>query len=159
MNAKQKIKPVIGCAFDPDQRNETENHEAYLSELTYYRPRGFSELAREGESILRRMKKDDENAFQESCEWQDNVCSFLSDWARQVERHDYIMFGPFKHGGAVGFYIYADGAIEDADLKVDDLSEVPFRFTGLVVNVTDHGNVSAHNYSRGRLTRTLFAIV
>ena len=38
--------PVIGCAFDPEQNNTQENFRAIACELRYYRPRGFSDLAR-----------------------------------------------------------------------------------------------------------------
>ena len=44
MKKRNQKRPVIGCAFDPDQRNESENIAAYIHELRYYRPRGFSGL-------------------------------------------------------------------------------------------------------------------
>lgn len=147
-----KRKPIVECAFDPDQCNERETIKYYIAELEYYRPREFSKLRNEGNKILNA----DEPEFWH--EWCDEVDEFLTCWARRVERHDYIAYGPFPHGGAVGFYIYHEGAIEDCDLKVDDLSEVPKGFSGLVVNVNDHGNVSAYQYSRGK-SRELFAIV
>jgi hypothetical protein len=75
-----------------------------------------------------------------------------------VCRHDYITFGPFEHGGAVGFYIHVDGALEDADRKVSDLCEVPRGYSGFVVHVNDHGNVSGYRFARGRAI-PLFAVV
>jgi len=154
---KAKRRPVVGCAFDPDQRNEIGNIEAYISELEFYRPRGFSKLKKEGEryvALLDRERFDDVY----SSEWMQECDHLLTEWARRVERHDYIGFGPFEHGGAVGFYNHVEGAFEDADLKVDDTGEVPRGFTGLVCRVSDHGNVTVYRCSRGRF-RELFSVV
>lgn len=149
-----KRQPILECAFDPDQCNERETIRYYVAELEYYRPRGYAALVKEAQAILDAEDSD----FDCWHEWYDEVDDLLTDWARRIERHDYISYGPFPHGGAVGFYIYHEGAIEDCDLKVDDLSEVPRGFSGLVVHVNDHGNVSAYQYSRGK-SRELFAIV
>lgn len=160
-------RPVIGCAFDPDQRNEAGNIEAYINELRWYRPRGRGALIKEGSLYLRLLARDarrgiptDYDGTPLACvdEWMRECDELLSDHARRIERHDYIGFGPFEHGGAVGFYIHVDGALEDADLKVDDLGEVPKGFTGLVCQVSDHGNVTAYRYSRGK-ARELFSAV
>lgn len=155
---KRTIVPVIGCAFDPDQRDEAGRIVAYLDELRYYRPRGFFKLAKEGELYVRSIPDDPVSA---DCvtEWMMECDTLLTEWARRVTRHDYIVYGPFEHGGAVGFYIDVDGALEDcAPLKVSDLGEVPKGYTGLVCQVSDHGNVSAYLYSRGRY-RNLFNVV
>lgn len=147
-----KRKPIIGCAFDPDQRNERGRVEAYIGELEYYRPRGFAGLRNEGA----RLNKTDD--WEWSNEWMTDCDNLLTEWARRELRHDFISFGPFEHGGAVGFYILTDNAIEEADLKVNDTSEVPRGFSGLVVHVNDHGNVTGYQYSRGK-SRELFAVV
>lgn len=149
-------RPILGCAFDPDQMNDLEQIQAYVDELRYYRPHGFGKLAREGEEFIRGAEMD--AGVDYYSEWMSDCDSLLTEWARRVERHDYISFGPFDHGGAVGFYIDVESARDEADLIVDDLSEVPRGFTGLIVVVNDHGNVSAHRYSRGK-SRGLFAVV
>ena len=148
--------PILGSAFDPDQMNDIERVQAYVDELRYYRPRGFGKLAREGEEFIQGSHIGAGADFHN--EWFNDCDALLTDWARRVERHDYISFGPFDPGGAVGFYVSAESAREEADLIVDDLSEVPRGFTGLVVGVTDHGNVYAYRYSRGK-SRELFAVV
>jgi hypothetical protein len=140
--------PSLGIAFDPDQLNERERADAYAAELRYYRPRGFAAVARD---LERADLEFDYDAMHDADE-------LLTEWARRVTRNPYIVFGPFPHGGAVGFYVDADSAVDDADLQVDDMSEVPRGFSGLVVHVNDHGNVTAYRYSRGR-SRELFAVV
>lgn len=148
-----KRKPVIGCAFDPDQMNEREGVASYIGELEYYRPRGFSKLRNEGNKLLSPA-----NDLEWASEWMTDCDTLLTEWARRVERHDFICYGPFEHGGAVGFYIVTDNAIEEADLKVDDTGQVPRGFSGLVIQISDHGNVTAYQYSRGK-SRELFAVV
>jgi hypothetical protein len=91
----------------------------------------------------------------------------LTSWARRVARHDFISFGPFPDSGDVGFSIDVDSAIGEADFTVDYGSlrlsdpapEMPKGFSGMYVEISDHGNVSAYQYSRGRKTRELFAVV
>ena len=156
--AKSTRRPVIGCAFDPDFRNQTGIIEAYISELQYYRPSGFSKLVKEGEKYIRAIaaeRYDDDY----SSEWMEDCDTLLTEWAQRAARNQYLIFGPFEHGGAVGFYVNTDGALGDCDLKVDDLSDVPRGFSGMVCEVNDHGNVTAFTFSRGRMTRELFTIV
>jgi hypothetical protein len=68
-------------------------------------------------------------------------------------------FGAHPGDGAdFGFWL-SESFIEDFDgLKVDGLSQVPRGYSGLVLDVNDHGNVSLYKASRGRL-RELWAIV
>ena len=163
MTKRTKRRPIIGPAFDADQRNEPERIAAYVAELRHYRPRGFSKLAREGEKIERQMWRDADSertdawdhadSFKQECE------DLLTEWARRIEGHDYISFGPFDYSGDVGFYINADGVTEDADLCLDAGDDVPRGFSGLAVFVTDHGNVTAQRFARGRMVRELFSVV
>ena len=150
-----KRTPVLGPAFDQDQTNDYGRVQNYLAELRYYRPRGFSKLAKEGEKILRDIEKSEESFFDE---WATDIDSLLTEWARRVTRNDYISFGPFEHTGDVGFYIAVDLALEDG-ARFDDLADVPKGFSGLVCIVNDHGNVTAYNFSNGRRTREIFAVV
>lgn len=168
MTRKSKRTPVIGSSFDCDQMNEPERIEAYIADLEYYRPRGFSKLAREGRKIVRDMwdSADDTrtDAWDFGGDWKSDVEDMLTAWARRIKRHDYISYGPFDHSGDVGFYIHAQGAIDDADFTIDhgqrgESPEIPRGFSGLLVTITDHGNVSAFTYSRGRQCRELFAVV
>jgi hypothetical protein len=145
-----KKQPVLGPAFDQDQTDADGRVENYISELQYYRPRGFSKLVREG---MTQATRDDPDAWMTACE------DLLTEWARRVTRNDYIYFGSFEMSGDVGFQINVDCACDDADLRVNDLSEIPRGFSGLVVKTNDHGNVTGHIFSRGRKIRELFAVV
>lgn len=152
--AKRK-RPILGCAFDPDQRNERGIVEAYIRELEHYRPRGFAKLRNEGVTLL---KKPDEHAdWNWSSEWQNDCDQLLGEHAERCGM-PYVSFGPFEHGGAVGYYVDLESAKDDADLTVDDTGQVPKNFTGLVLQVSDHGNVMALRYSRGK-SRELWAVV
>jgi hypothetical protein len=156
-------KPVTGEAFDSDQMNEPERIEAYISELEYYRPRGFSKLVKEGRRIAADMRSDDAARYADSAEhgdsWKDDVESLLTEWARRAARHDYIHFGPLSECGSVGFWIDAESARSDADIDLPAGDSVPRGFSGLAFFVTDHGNAHAAVYSRGRKCRELFSIV
>lgn len=155
---KPKRRPAIGPEFDSHQMNTAEIATAYAETLEYYRPRGFSKLARELYVLANRMLRGDADARDESLYVIQDAESLLSDWARRVAGHDYIAFGPFEHSGDVGFYYYVDGVFEDADLTLDAGDPVPRGFSGLVAEITDHGNVTVSRYSRGR-RRELFSVV
>jgi hypothetical protein len=163
MARTHKRSPLLGPSFDCDQMNEPERIEAYIADLEYYRPCGFSKLVRDGRKIVNTMWKDADaertDAWDFGGDWKDRVEDLLTAWARRVERHEYISYGGFPDSGDVGFYINVDGAQEDADLTLDAGESVPRGFSGLLVTITDHGNVSAFTYSRGRKYRELFAVV
>lgn len=145
-------KPILGPAFDADQTNDSGRVSSYISELRYYGPRRFAGLINEGENML---TNDDLSDWQE---WANECDMALSEWAQHSTRCIYWCFGPFPHSGDIGFYMDVESACEDADLQVSDLCEVPTGFSGLLVNVNDHGNVTAYNAARGRLYE-LFAVV
>jgi hypothetical protein len=78
-----------------------------------------------------------------------------------LENHalPYFYFGICEGDGAeFGFWLSQDSIQEFDGLKVDDLSEVPTGYTGEVLEVNDHGNMSLYAYSRGR-GREVWAIV
>ena len=152
---REMQRPSLGCAFDPDQRNEREIVEAYISELEWYRPRGFAKLRSEGVKLLN--KEDDHEDWQWSSEWMVDCDNLLTEHAQHCGLQHFI-YGPFEHGGAVGYYVNIEGAKEDADFIVDDLSEIPAGFSGFVLCISDHGNVSAYSYSRGK-AKELWAVV
>lgn len=156
-----KRKPVLGPAFDAEQTNDAGRARNYAGELRYYRPRGFSKRARELEAIAHRADegKEKPNDADAMYDLMPEAEDMLTSWAMRVERHEYIAFGPFEHNGCVGFYILADNALEDADIRINAGDDVPRGFSGMAVFVNDHGNVSAQTYYNGRLCRTLFDVV
>lgn len=71
----------------------------------------------------------------------------------------YFYFGAHPGDGADYGYWLSEGFEDDFDgLKVTDLCEVPKGYTGEVLHVNDHGNMSLYAYSRGR-RREVWAIV
>ena len=159
----RKRMPVIGEAFDADQMNAVERVESYVSELEYYRPRGFSKLVREGRTLARDMwravESDCAYVLDHANEWKSEVEALLTEWARRMVRHDYISFGSFEISGSVGFSVDVDSARDDADLVIEAGESVPRGFSGMAFFVNDHGNCHAHAYSRGRKCRELFDVV
>jgi hypothetical protein len=153
-NARKTRRPIIGESFNPEQNNTFETSLLMAKELEYYRPRGFSKLANELRTLA--FQSNDIDAAQSISEAIDEACDLLTTWAQRVARHDYIYFA--CESDAAGFFIHFDARVS-ADLDVSDTGEVPKGFSGLVAQVSDHGNVTAYNYSRGRQTRELFAIV
>lgn len=74
----------------------------------------------------------------------------------------YFYFGAHPGDGSDYGWWLPDDFLQEwkdyGDLKVDDLSEVPRGYTGEVLHVNDHGNMSLYVYSRGK-GRELWAIV
>lgn len=73
----------------------------------------------------------------------------------------YFYFGTLEGDGAdFGFWLSRD-SLEDFDgLKVSDTSEVPDNYTGEVLHINDHGNVTLYVASADKQTlREVWAIV
>jgi hypothetical protein len=82
----------------------------------------------------------------------------LIDALNEYAPHGFY-FGSHPGDGAdFGFWL-EESFIEEFDgLKVSDTSEVPARYSGHVLLVNDHGNVSLYMYSRGK-AREIWAVV
>jgi hypothetical protein len=71
----------------------------------------------------------------------------------------HFFFGTHPGDGSDFGYWLSDGFADDFDgLKVSDTSEVPRGYSGEVLLVNDHGNMTLYAYSRGR-GREVWAIV
>jgi hypothetical protein len=77
---------------------------------------------------------------------------------------DYTYFGSHPGDGAC-FGVWADiesveesARYDEGVIKVDDLSEIPHGYTGYVMHVNDHGNVSFYYRSKRKL-RNIWAVV
>lgn len=71
----------------------------------------------------------------------------------------YFYFGAHPGDGAdFGYWLSEDFENEFDGLKVSDTSEVPRGYTGEVLHVSDHGNMTLYSASRGRL-HEIWAIV
>ncbi len=72
---------------------------------------------------------------------------------------DYTYFWAHPGDGAdYCCWIFDNIEYDFDELKVNDLSEVPIGFTGHVLHVNDHGNMTLYAASRGRL-RELWAVI
>ncbi len=77
-----------------------------------------------------------------------------------LENHSlpYCSFGASDCDGACyGWWLYFDQQDFDG-LKVNDTSEVPKGYSGEVLHVNDHGNITLYSASRGRL-HEIWAVV
>ncbi len=64
----------------------------------------------------------------------------------------YMYFGAHIGDGAdFGFWLIDDFEHDFDGLKVSDLSEIPTRYTGEVLNINDHGNMTLYQCINGRL--------
>jgi hypothetical protein len=94
--------------------------------------------------------------------WQDVV----ADWDLEalfdiLNNHSpaYAYFGSHPGNGAdYGFWLVEDWEESFDGIKVNDTGEVPKGYTGEVLHVNDHGNVTLYVASRGRL-REVWALV
>jgi hypothetical protein len=156
--AKRIRKPATGEAFtvwQGDESGDVETLEKLADELAFYGPRRFAaEIANCRALVARQADEDWPDAFAEAV---DDACNALTEYAQR--------FNPYAYFGAhvtdpesFGFWVSVDSAVEDADLRVEDLCEVPRAFSGLVAHVNDHGNVTAYRFARGR-GYELFAVV
>lgn len=76
----------------------------------------------------------------------DSLFDALSEYAPA-----YFYFGAHPGDGSNYGYWLSECFAEDFDgMKVSDLSEVPTGFSGEVLNVNDHGNMTVYAYRRGR---------
>lgn len=87
----------------------------------------------------------------------------INDAEMFIDAHcpDYVRYGSHEGDGAcIGFWVSFDSLEEDRrDGLLPDFEKIPKGFTGLAVNVTDHGNVSLLYFARGRLVRSIWSVV
>jgi hypothetical protein len=132
---------------------------AFVSEMERQKP-----LRREHRKRLTRIKQwmDRPNYFTACYEGAETEAFYDLEWLLDT-LGEYaptgFYFGSHPGDGAdYGFWL-SESFQEDFDgLRVDDLSEVPRGYSGEVLQVSDHGNMSLYAYSRGR-GRAVWAVV
>jgi hypothetical protein len=132
---------------------------AFVSELERQKP-----LRREHRKRLTRIQRwmDRPNYYTANLEGAETEATYDLKWLFEA-LNEYAPTGFYlgSHpgdGADYGFWL-SESFAEDFDgLKVDDLSEVPTGYTGEVLQVSDHGNMTLYAYSRGR-GREVWAIV
>jgi hypothetical protein len=102
-----------------------------------------------------RFSHNDEYFVSENAQWDlDALMDALNEYAPA-----YFYFGTHSGDGSDFGYWLPECFPEDFDgLKVSDTSEVPRGYSGEVLFVNDHGNMTLYAYSRGR-GREVWAIV
>jgi len=85
----------------------------------------------------------------EAAQWDlDALFDMLNEYAPS-----YCYFGAHPGDGAdYGFWVSEDLEYDFDGLKVNDLSEVPAGYTGDVLHVNDHGNMTLYSVKRGKLS-------
>jgi|SRR5215469_6658843 len=127
----------------------------FLYELKLMRP-----LHREHRKLIREIEHNMETvknyfaSYEAGCDLNDGLFDALGAYALP-----YFYFGAHPGDGADYGYWLSENFDDDFDgLKVDDLAGVPKGFSGEVLVVNDHGNMSLYAYSRGR-GREIWSIV
>lgn len=93
--------------------------------------------------------EDDKYFESEIAQWDiETLCDMLKEHAPA-----YAYFGASEGDGSdYGFWLPYDFTENDFDgLKVDDLNEIPARYTGEVLEVNDHGNMTLYFCKNGKL--------
>jgi hypothetical protein len=126
---------------------------AFISELKRQKP-----LARRHRRLLREINTRMHSADYFELEDADFDMEELTDALNEYAPTGFY-FGSHPGDGADFGWWLSECFAEDFDgLKVSDTSEVPTGFTGEVLQVSDHGNLTLYAYSRGR-GRELWAVV
>jgi hypothetical protein len=118
-------------------------------------------LTRDERKAVKRLERH-ADASADDVYWQDEVSDFdLEELTGILENHSlpYFYFGAHPGDGADFGWWLCESFQEDFDgLKVSDTSEVPRGYTGEVLHVNDHGNMTLYSVSRGRM-REVWGVV
>lgn len=152
---KTNYKKNLGSVSCGTMRTE-DLIDSFIYELQSQRP-----LRREDRKLIREIRRNEKNMVDptyyenEQSQWDlDALFDALNNYCLP-----YFSFGAHPGDGAdYGYWLSEDFQSEFDGLQVSDLSEVPTNYTGEVLHVNDHGNMSLYVYNRGR-SRELWAIV
>lgn len=105
--------------------------------------------ARVNKCLTGRYGEDDEYFVSEESQWD------LDELTNILENHSlpYFHFGAHDGDGAdFGWWLSSDFPHDSSfdGLQVNDLSKVPTGYSGEVLHVSDHGNLTLYTFSRGR---------
>ena len=141
---KQFNKAIIGTISHCTMREE-DLIESFIDELIRLNnnKRTYKSIINEGKAIIKKGEYDTEY-----------TSSFLNEtlWDALNDFSPFLCyFGSSEGDGSdFGFWPYGDTDGFDG-LKVNDLSEVPEKYTGGVLYVNDHGNTSLYISKKGKL--------
>lgn len=148
MKAKKWTHGTIGSVSHATMRNE-DLIPAFTSELRWLGHRS-KELTRIERAMGAPGYFETENAY--------NDLEWLFD-ALDSHALPYMCFGAHPGNGSdYGFWISDSIDYDFEGLRVDDTAEVPEDYTGEVLHVNDHGNMTLYTAKRGKLTE-VWAVV
>jgi len=151
---KRKHKAQLGTVIHGTLQ-PLELIDAFADELARFRlPR---EVRMCVNTIAKQLDREDECIHDHV--WQEDTLEWLTN--RLDERSlPYSYFGTNQGDGSdFGWWpVDLDDLDPDDVMKVGDTSDVPKGYTGTVMYVNDHGNVTLYQYSRGR-AREIWSIV
>ena len=111
-------------------------------------------LTKDERKAVRKIQSRINHVASDDAYWQDEVSDFdLEELFDILNAHSlpYFSFGAHEGDGAdYGWWLSSCFADEFDGLKVSDTAEVPRGYTGEVLHVSDHGNMTLYAYSRGR---------
>jgi hypothetical protein len=111
----------------------------------------YTDVIKEGEQIIQSEDWDSENT---SMYLNEDLWNALDNFSPP-----YAYFGAHPGDGADFGYWLPEFIEDDFDgLKVSDTSEIPDDYTGEVLHVNDHGNMTLYNVTKGQ-TEEIWAIV
>jgi hypothetical protein len=121
---------------------------AFVEEILCIEPE--NELALEVQERFNSVGEEDTEAYfgEESA----NDVGWLFEELNELCDIPYAYFGAHPGDGAdYGFWIDEDVEYNFDGLKVEDTSEVPEDYTGEVLHINDHGNMTLYNSNNGEL--------
>ena len=144
---------IIGSVSSGTMRNE-DLIPAFVDALRKLAPNDDGFL----DSVQGRIDEDEDGNYFDSEDANFDLDELFARLNKQAP--PYFYFGENEGDGAdYGFWFSKDAIRDDFDgLRVDDTSDVPDDYTGEVLHVNDHGNMSLYAAKDGELTE-IWAIV
>lgn len=100
----------------------------------------YKEVIKEAKQLLKKSEWNNEEKETVSYLVNEKLCNGLNDFAPK-----YFHFGSHEGDGSdFGFWLSIDFVNEFEGLKVSDLSEVPKNYSGEILVINDHGNLSLY---------------
>lgn len=152
MKARKWTHGTIGSVSEATMRAE-DLIPSFVSELRWLGHRS-KELTRIEKRIARLSESDPY--------WQDEIAQWdIERLENMLQEHalPYMYFGAHPGDGSdYGFWLSEEFEYDFDGLKVDDTSEVPTDYTGEVLHVNDHGNMTLYTCKRGKLKEVWGAV-
>ena len=149
MNIKLEHKVMLGGIISGTLRNQ-DLIPLFVDEILWYNPNNKIAITVQ-EGLYDINSDDDEYWSSENANYDyEDLVSQLNEVAETVP---YCYFGTSPDdGSSFGFWIDSESAIEDSELQVSDLNDIPPAYSGSCIHINDHGNVTLYAVNKGELT-------